>query len=146
MKKRILTILFYCLTLSLFGQANLENLIKRIKSLDNSWKLEIDTSKKAKIATLYGGQNIGYIILTKAKEEITFCVYKSTNKNIENSIKQTQKLASCGVIGLTEKNQIAKQNNLVIFLSIYPCWTTYSENSRKLINNIFTELKTKLPK
>jgi len=141
LKKTGLIILFFYLAPNLFAQSRIAYFADLIKDLDKTWQLQIDTSRKTKKSLIIGGQCVGFLTLTKGKEEITYCVYQSLSNNIDSSIRQTQKLASCSVIGLTEKNQIAKRNGLVFFLSIYPCWTEYSDDAKKLIQKTFTKLR-----
>ena len=132
----------FCLTSNLFGQNKITHLVDLVKELDKTWTLKIDTSTKAQKGLIFGGHCVGFMILKKGKQEITYCVYQSLSNNFDKSIHQTQKLASCSSIGLTEKNQIAKQKDLFIFLSIYPCWSEYSEEAKKLIQKTFTKLRS----
>jgi hypothetical protein len=133
--------LLFCLTSNLFGQSKITYLADLIKGLDKTWALKIDTSRKAQKSLIIGGQCVGFLNFTKGSQEITYCVYQSLNNNIDSTIRQTQKLASCSSIGLKEKNQIVKRNDLFIFLSIYPCWSEYSVDGKKLIKKVFTKLK-----
>lgn len=142
MKKIVLTFLLFSLTSTLFGQSKIIHIADLIRGLDKTWTLKIDTSRKTKKSLIVGGQNLGFLTFTKGEQEITYCVYQSLSNNIDSSIRQTQKLASCNTIGLTEKNQIVKRNDFVIFLSIYPCWTEYSDDAKKLIQKTFTKLKS----
>jgi hypothetical protein len=134
----------FCLTSNLFGQTQITHLVDLVKEVDNTWTLKIDTSTKAQKGLIFGGQCVGFMIFTKGKQVITYCVYQSLSNNFDSSIHHTQKLASCSIIGLTEKNQIAKQKDLIIFLSIYPCWSEYSEEAKKLIQKTFTKLRSQL--
>ena len=134
--------MLFSLNFYLFGQTKLIHLADLLKGLDKTWTLKIDTSKKKQKSLPIGGQNLGFLIFTKGKQEITYCVYKSLNNNIDSSIHLTQKLASCGIIGLTQKDRIIKNNKFVIFLSIYPCWSNYTDDAKKLIEKIFTKFSS----
>jgi hypothetical protein len=134
----LLIILVYCSS-NLYGQSKITQLATLLKGLDTTWTLKIDSVRKQK-NLIIGGTSVGCLIFTKAKQEIIYCLYQSSNNQFEESIRTTQKLASCSSIGWTEKNQTAKQNDLAIFLSIYPCWSEYSEDAKKLIQKIFNKL------
>ncbi|MBC7935072.1 MAG: hypothetical protein H7Y86_06905 [Rhizobacter sp.] len=144
MKNTALIFLFFCLTSKLFGQSKTSELENIIKSIDNSWELKIDTPRKDQNSFILNGQKVEFLTVTKGKQEITFCLSQSFGEKTEISIRKAQNLASCGAIGLNEKNQIAKMGDLFIFLSIYPCWSEYSDAEKEFIQRIFTKLKSKV--
>jgi hypothetical protein len=82
MKKIILLSIFYSVTICLFGQSKINLLANRVKKLDKTWKLKIGTLRKSEKGFINGEKFIGYLVLTKDKEEIDFCIYQSTNKKL----------------------------------------------------------------
>jgi len=106
-----LLFLFFCLTSNVFGQSKITQLADLIKGLDKTWTLKIDTSKKAQKSLIFNWQSVGFLTFRKGKDEIAYCVYKSLKDNIDSSIRQTQKLASCSAISWVEKNRIIKYNS-----------------------------------
>ena len=129
----------FFLTCDLFCQSKIIHLANSLKNVDKAWVLKIDSSKKARKNLVIDDDFAGFLIFTKGKQQIKLCVYQYSHDK-EKWILQIQKLASCSSIGLTEKNQIAKIKGLIIFLPVYPCWSDYSEDGKKLIQRVFTKL------
>jgi hypothetical protein len=113
-----------------------------IKSIDDTWTVDIDTETNFNHITLKSGTFVGLMRLKKNNDLIEYYIYKPLNDNLTNEILHYHTLASCALSGTDYKYEILKFKDYLLFLPMYPCWSNgYSEDGKKLIVEMVSKLK-----